>query len=324
MNTEQPLVSIIIPTYNRAYLIGETLDSVLAQTYTHWECIVVDDGSTDTTDAVLKSYCDKDARFKYVQRPDTHKPGGNGARNYGFELSKGEYIQWFDSDDVMLPEYLSERVKLFLPYTAMVICTGYSVDENLNNRVFKDMPIIDNLFRNYVLWQSKIMLPSVIFTKLFLKDKQLFDETLTRAQENEFFSRLFFKINKEQYVVYPKGLYLYRQHNKTKSFEDKNSYRSDFVKSMGQVSLYNLKRGIELNDNEIINHHYSRAIHYLFKAIHKRDSTISWFFMNSLKRAFNNYDNFFVFKLIMWMPVFIFTGRTVYKIEKMFKNKQFQ
>ena len=66
---EHPLVSIIILTYNRAHLIGETLDSVLAQTYTHWECIVVDDGSTDATDEVLATYVEKDSRFQYHHRP---------------------------------------------------------------------------------------------------------------------------------------------------------------------------------------------------------------------------------------------------------------
>ena len=63
---QPPLVSIIIPTYNRAHLIGETLDSVLVQTYTHWECIVVDDGSTDGTDALLATYCKKDSRFNII------------------------------------------------------------------------------------------------------------------------------------------------------------------------------------------------------------------------------------------------------------------
>ncbi len=77
---EQPLVSIIIPTYNRAHLIGETLDSVLAQTYTNWECIVVDDGSTDATDELMAKYCAKDARIRYYHRPDLHLSGGNGAR----------------------------------------------------------------------------------------------------------------------------------------------------------------------------------------------------------------------------------------------------
>ncbi|WP_372938266.1 glycosyltransferase family 2 protein, partial [Seonamhaeicola sp.] len=88
----QPLVSIIIPTYNRAHLIGETLDSVLAQTYTHWECIVVDDGSSDHTSQVVATYCKNDARFQYHQRPLDRPKGANACRNYGFELSKGEYI----------------------------------------------------------------------------------------------------------------------------------------------------------------------------------------------------------------------------------------
>src|SRR5690606_34809029 len=108
--THSPLVSIIIPTYNRAHLISETLDSVLAQTYTNWECIVVDDGSTDATEALLHDYMEKDKRFQYHKRPVNHLPGGNGARNYGFNQSQGEFIQWFDSDDLMVSEKLELQV----------------------------------------------------------------------------------------------------------------------------------------------------------------------------------------------------------------------
>ncbi|TCK68820.1 glycosyltransferase involved in cell wall biosynthesis [Winogradskyella wandonensis] len=109
-----PLVSIIIPTYNRAKLIPETLDSVLAQGYKNWECLVVDDGSLDDTDKILKKYCVKDFRFKYFKRPHDRLPGGNAARNYGFELSKGKYIQWFDDDDLMSPNKIENKVRSFL------------------------------------------------------------------------------------------------------------------------------------------------------------------------------------------------------------------
>lgn len=103
----ESLVSIIIPTYNRAHLIGETLDSIIAQTYTNWECIVVDDGSTDKTEELLNNYSGKDNRIQYYKRPDNRIKGANTCRNYGFELSKGEYIKWFDSDDIMLPEHIT-------------------------------------------------------------------------------------------------------------------------------------------------------------------------------------------------------------------------
>src|SRR5690554_2800862 len=131
MTPENPLVSIIIPTYNRAHLIGETLDSVLAQTYENWECIVVDDGSTDNTEELMAEYMTKDARFQYHHRPKDRLPGGNAARNYGFEVSMGEYIQWFDSDDLMLTEYLSTRIDAFTAKTLFVICSGTYVSEKL-------------------------------------------------------------------------------------------------------------------------------------------------------------------------------------------------
>ena len=109
--SDQPLVSIIIPTHNRAHLIGETLDSICDQTYDNWECIIVDDGSSDNTDEVVDSDVQKDSRFRYFHRPEEHLSGGNGARNYGFEVSQGEYVNWFDSDDLMKERFLQSKVE---------------------------------------------------------------------------------------------------------------------------------------------------------------------------------------------------------------------
>ena len=80
-----PLISIIIPTYNRASMLGKTLDSILAQTYTFWECIIVDDGSTDDTIEVVKSYTEKDTRLHFYTRPNNMLKRANACRNYGFE-----------------------------------------------------------------------------------------------------------------------------------------------------------------------------------------------------------------------------------------------
>ncbi|MFL1012230.1 glycosyltransferase family 2 protein [Flavisericum labens] len=96
-------ISIIIPTYNRGYLIGETLDSILAQTYSHWECIVIDDGSTDNTQTTVAEYLKKDDRFNLVSRPNRTLKGPSASRNYGIELSKGDYLLFFDDDDILHP-----------------------------------------------------------------------------------------------------------------------------------------------------------------------------------------------------------------------------
>src|SRR5690606_13724900 len=139
MNPTQPLVSIIIPTYNRAHLISETLDSVLAQTYTHWECIVVDDGSNDMTDAVLKAYCQNDSRFSYYKRPLYIKKGPSACRNFGYEKSNGAFIQWFDSDDKMHPEKLQLKIEAAQKYQADVI-----IDNHSESYPFKEIQDFDS------------------------------------------------------------------------------------------------------------------------------------------------------------------------------------
>ena len=105
--TGQPgLVSIVIPTYNRAALIGGAIDSVLNQTYRNVEVIVVDDGSSDDTRAVVKRY---DARVRYVYQPNA---GVSAARNTGFANARGEFIGLLDSDDRFLPWKLDAQIRV--------------------------------------------------------------------------------------------------------------------------------------------------------------------------------------------------------------------
>jgi len=109
-----PKISLIIATYNRGALIGETLRSIQAQTYTNWECIIIDDGSSDDTHLEVEPFVSKDNRITYQNRPDTISKGANACRNYGFSISTGDYIKFFDSDDVMLPEHLSVSMDIML------------------------------------------------------------------------------------------------------------------------------------------------------------------------------------------------------------------
>jgi glycosyltransferase involved in cell wall biosynthesis len=191
------LVSIIIPTYNRVHLIGETLDSILMQTYSKWECIIVDDGSTDKTDEIISGFIEKDKRFHYHQRPVDRIKGANACRNYGFELSKGEYIKWFDSDDIMHPNFIEKQVLVLESNSELDFCACFSkkfktkkidASENFNPEIIYDD---DNAIYNFIIGKLYFLTPSSLWTRKFLKDKHLFDETLHNAHETDFnFRRL--------------------------------------------------------------------------------------------------------------------------------------
>ena len=105
------MISVIIATYNRAAFIAETLNSIANQTYTDFECIIVDDGSTDNSEEIVLEFVKNDDRFIYLNRPDSVAKGANYSRNYGFTFAKGSHIKFFDSDDIMLPLHLEKSMK---------------------------------------------------------------------------------------------------------------------------------------------------------------------------------------------------------------------
>lgn len=105
------LISIIIPILNREKLIEDTLISISSQQYKHFECILVDDGSSDSSYSIVKKFCQRHKRFKAFQRPDNRIKGANSCRNIGFDKSNGDYIIWFDSDDLMTPDHLEVKLK---------------------------------------------------------------------------------------------------------------------------------------------------------------------------------------------------------------------
>lgn len=268
----EPLVSIIIPTYNRAHLIGETLDSVLAQTYQNWECIVVDDGSTDGTEALLKRYIAKDNRFQYHKRPDTHLSGGNGARNYGFELSQGEYIQWFDSDDLMMPRKIELSVFEIQDKKKDLIVSNFEIF----GREAKPRTLDFDSLLKFQIAYGTINTPMCFFKKEILKG-YAFNETLVRSQEFEFFTRLFGS-KTIGFSIIEEPLCKIRSHQDsiTGKFE-KGDER--YIASMLFAKLSAVSFSVDLDEKtqEIVKGHFEKA---LWKSLIFRHKELYWKYLN--------------------------------------------
>ena len=188
---KEPLVSVIIPTYNRAHLIGETLDSVLAQTYQNWECIVVDDGSSDNTDEIVGEYVKKDSRFKYFHRPDEHLPGGNGARNYGLYAAQGDYVVLFDSDDLMTEDHIQVKYDLITSgdYDFAITRTKYYNYTNEAIDKYYNFTTEDITKENYILQRINWLTLDVVIKSKIAKSVP-FNESIKIGQEYNYFSKL--------------------------------------------------------------------------------------------------------------------------------------
>lgn len=134
--SEKILFSIIIPTYNRANTISRAIKSVVGQTYSNWELIIVDDGSTDNTLEVVRSYIDD--RIKYFYKDHEER---SVARNFGIDKSSGLYISFLDDDDYYMPEFLSEFYITIIESkspVAMFMCMEYT--ETKGNKILNKIP----------------------------------------------------------------------------------------------------------------------------------------------------------------------------------------
>lgn len=191
------LVSIIVPCYNQAQYLDEALKSVLDQTYKHWECIIVNDGSQDNTEEVSEKWCEKDNRFKYVFQENK---GLSSARNAGLEVAKGEYIQFLDSDDFLNIHKLERQLACFNKNIDIVICDYFPFDEEtgtfLRRRYMNPFPDIIS-YKNDIIskWESELSIPChcILFkTKLLNLKTVKFDESLPNHEDWVFWVQLFY------------------------------------------------------------------------------------------------------------------------------------
>ena len=191
---KKPTVSAIIPTYNRAHLIGRAIQSVLKQTYKDFELIIVDDGSTDNTEDIIKEFQKKDERIKYICH-DKNK-GGSAARNTGIKAARGEYIAFQDSDDEWLPEKLKKQMEIFkdvsvevgIVYTDMWRITGNKKSYFYSPKIMPKDKIIYKQALDYGV--SNIGIQTSLIKKEVFAKAGMFDEKLPRYIDLEFFIRL--------------------------------------------------------------------------------------------------------------------------------------
>jgi len=188
----EALISILIPVYNREEIIKKTLDSIHAQTYANWECILVDDGSTDASENTIASYSLKDSRFKYFKRPNTLVKGANSCRNHAYSICQGEFVNWFDSDDIMMPNFLETKIRTFKSTTHGVMHRNRYSNYDLTR--FRDSRFkhsgAQSLFYHYALDQIEIQTSAFMWRNAYLKDKPLFKDDMQRYQDNEFHIRM--------------------------------------------------------------------------------------------------------------------------------------
>lgn len=185
-NNNSPLVSVIIPTYNRAWALKKAIDSVLGQDYKNFELIVVDDGSTDDTQALIKTY---EESVKFVQQPNL---GVSAARNKGISTSAGSLIAFLDSDDYWYPEKLSAQVEFFSKNPDALICqteeiwirNGKRVNPKKKHKKLGGMIFIPSL-------ALCLVSPSAVMVQKNLFDKvDTFDESLPACEDYDLWLRV--------------------------------------------------------------------------------------------------------------------------------------
>ena len=130
---KNPKVSIIVPLYNTKKLLSETIESVLSQTYTNWEMIIVDDCSTDGSYEYAMTFSEKDQRIQVYKLDCNSGPGA--ATKYGFEKAKGEMIAFLDSDDLWMPVKLERQIKFMTDHQYEFTCTDYEQINEKSSRI---------------------------------------------------------------------------------------------------------------------------------------------------------------------------------------------
>ena len=169
-------VSIIVPCYNQEIYISQALDSVLAQTFSDWECIIIDDGSTDSSAQIVQEYIKKDKRFSYIYQPNK---GVCCARNNAINKALGKYILCLDADDIITPDYLELSVKELDKDSKVTLVTcNYKYFGKRHSKVFLEPYSIERLMGH------NLFINCSMFRKIDFERVDGFNENMKQGLED--------------------------------------------------------------------------------------------------------------------------------------------
>ena len=262
----KPIVTIIMATYNRSQYIIESIKSIQNQTFNNWECLIIDDGGTDNTEKVLAPILYEDKRFSYLRRTDNYEKGLPGSRNYGLDLAKGDYIIFFDDDDIAHPqnleiclEELSKDNISFCRYIRRVFRGEFHYDFDLSKdytSFYIDKSDINKILRNELQCNSC----AVMWTKECYVGHR-YTEHLKYAEEWEVYSRIITSVNKG--ISINKSLYYGRKHEEsiTGDFNNKNEASLKSYADAIHLVIADLNKKQMLND-EILRYFIQVSLDY--------------------------------------------------------------
>jgi glycosyltransferase involved in cell wall biosynthesis len=254
-----PTVSIIMSTYNDALYIGEAIESVLSQSFTDWEFIVVNDCSTDDSEEIINNYCNRDSRFIYIR--NQKNKGQAVSLNTCIKLAKGRFIAVMDSDDIWSDTDKLKKQVRFLeenPSYGFVGCWSYIVENDKRITPLK-YPGTDKAIREYMLIENCFMHDTIVMRKKLLEAVGGYTASLHAAHDYQLWLKLG-TISKmhiiEEYMLHyrknPKGITLQKYDQQLretiaviKQFKD---FYPNYLKGL---LLWNVRKYIPKNNNTI-------------------------------------------------------------------------
>jgi cellulose synthase/poly-beta-1,6-N-acetylglucosamine synthase-like glycosyltransferase len=209
-SSQSPLVSVLTPAYNSAKFIRQTLESALSQTFTNFEMIVIDDGSTDDTRLIADSYAARDPRFRVISQPNG---GIAAARNSGMRVARGQYFALLDSDDVWLPCYLADQLAILAAHPEIAVLSANAINFG---GVFDGTPLLatwPRRIRHVSLLELVAVEDSLCILSIFRREVSDaiggFDATLRRSEDYDLWLRA--AAAGYRIAVNPQPLGLYRR-----------------------------------------------------------------------------------------------------------------
>ncbi|MBO4699781.1 glycosyltransferase [bacterium] len=233
----EPIISVVMPVYNSEKYLKGSVESILNQTFTDFEFIIVDDQSTDSSWQIIQEYANKDSRIVAVK--NTGKKGCYPARNCGNRLAKGKYIAVMDSDDIALSKRLQTQFDFMEQNPDIDVCGSWAENFGTQNDIIKT-PLTHSEIKDNSFFYCVMVHPTVIFINKGI----LYSEEYNSAQDYELYCR---KINEFKFANIPEVLVLYRRHE----YQISTSKKAEQDRNANEIRLGNLQNiGIKLSEKE--------------------------------------------------------------------------